>query len=421
MLKKNVANEVPEAITALAVCYRDGDYGLVKSAKKAAKLYKRAVELGDVKAMTSLGVYYKNGNGVKMDEAKAKQLYRMAADRGDYIAQMNLGGLLLAEKNDDEAYRWFLLAAQQGFTAAELQVGIAHGAGWGVAKDYVEAKRWFLRAAAKGCERAKGYLEQMDCKKAIRQSRPAADQGDVQAQYTLGNFLSDHGKELEDRGEHEESIAAYEESVRYLTLAAAQNYGEAQHNLALAYAEGRGVEQDLAATVPKLYERAADLGNVRAMTELGTFYVNGDGVKLDKRKGMALTRTAADRGFAMAQHNLAVQLAKDSGVFGAESHNKVVSMEIIRLYRLAAEQGYTGSENNLGNWYMRGGLGVDQDIDEAVFWYRRAARKGHKNASSVLTQLGIDHIKGQAPSNPRNVMRESTLTSRARLPATRPR
>ncbi|KAH8046569.1 hypothetical protein JL722_13629 [Aureococcus anophagefferens] len=139
MLKKNVANEVPEAITALAVCYRDGDYGLVKSAKKAAKLYKRAVELGDVKAMTSLGVYYKNGNGVKMDEAKAKQLYRMAADRGDYIAQMNLGGLLLAEKNDDEAYRWFLLAAQQGFTAAELQVGIAHGAGWGVAKDYVEA------------------------------------------------------------------------------------------------------------------------------------------------------------------------------------------------------------------------------------------------------------------------------------------
>ncbi|KAH8077128.1 hypothetical protein JL720_10090 [Aureococcus anophagefferens] len=57
-----------------------------------------------------------------MDEAKAKQLYRMAADRGDYIAQMNLGGLLLAEKNDDEAYRWFLLAAQQGFTAAELQV-----------------------------------------------------------------------------------------------------------------------------------------------------------------------------------------------------------------------------------------------------------------------------------------------------------
>ena len=269
MLKKNVANEVPEAITALAVCYRDGDYGLVKSAKKAAKLYKRAVELGDVKAMTSLGVYYKNGNGVKMDEAKAKQLYRMAADRGDYIAQMNLGGLLLAEKNDDEAYRWFLLAAQQGFTAAELQVGIAHGAGWGVAKDYVEAKRWFLRAAAKGCERAKGYLEQMDCKKAIRQSRPAADQGDVQAQYTLGNFLSDHGKELEDRGEHEESIAAYEESVRYLTLAAAQNYGEAQHNLALAYAEGRGVEQDLAATVRLwLMADAQGIEHSRYMLEL---------------------------------------------------------------------------------------------------------------------------------------------------------
>ena len=163
----------------------------------------------------------------------------------------------------------------------------------------------------------------------------------------------------------------------------------------------------------KLYRRAAELGNVRAMTELGTFYINGDGVKMDKRKGMALTRMASDRGFAMAQHNLAVQLAKDSGVFGvtfmhaAENHNKVLWTEIIRLYRLAAEQGYTGSENNLGNCYARGGSGFDQDIDEAVFWYRRAARKGHKNASSVLTQLGIDHIKGQAPSNPSTLMRET--------------
>ena len=283
MLKKNVANEVPEAITALAVCYRDGDYGLVKSAKKAAKLYKRAVELGDVKAMTSLGVYYKNGRGVKMDEAKAKQLYRMAADRGDYIAQMNLGGLLLSEKNDDEAYRWFLLAAQQGFTAAELQVGIAHCNGWGVAKDYAEAKRWFLRAAAKGCERSKGYLEQMDCKKAIRQSRPAADQGDVQAQYNLGNYLKDHGKELEDRGEHEESIAAYEESVRYLTRAAAQNCGEAQHNLAIAYAEGRGVEQDLAATV-RLW-RMADAQGIEHSRYMLELYDN-----LDKLNGLEMRR-----------------------------------------------------------------------------------------------------------------------------------
>ena len=54
-IRRHVENEVPEAISFLGSAYHHGLYGLVKSAKKAAKIYRRAVELGDVDAMVFLG------------------------------------------------------------------------------------------------------------------------------------------------------------------------------------------------------------------------------------------------------------------------------------------------------------------------------------------------------------------------------
>jgi hypothetical protein len=122
MIRRNVEADVPEAITALAGSYEDGDYGLVKSAKKATKIYKRAVELGDTLAMLNLGLMYMKGD-FKLDKKKAVQLFRMAADRGNASAQNNLG--LAYWKGDgcsqdlEEARRWFTLAASQGLNEAK--------------------------------------------------------------------------------------------------------------------------------------------------------------------------------------------------------------------------------------------------------------------------------------------------------------
>ncbi|KAH8072551.1 hypothetical protein JL720_11116 [Aureococcus anophagefferens] len=90
-LRRHVENEVPEAITFLGNAYRLGRLGLVKSDKKAAKIYRRAVELGNVDSMVFLGELFKDGLGVKLDKKKAERLYRMAADRGDVVAQCKIG------------------------------------------------------------------------------------------------------------------------------------------------------------------------------------------------------------------------------------------------------------------------------------------------------------------------------------------
>ena len=153
-----------EAIRFLGIAYRRGHFGLVKSDKKAAKIYRRAVELGDVDAMVCLGAMYSTGLGVKLDKKKAERLYRMAADRGDPVAQNNLGTVLHSEERFEEAFRYYALAADQGYTDAELNLGCCYRDGEGTEVDLGKARYWFERAAAKGDEIATRNLAHLDAR-----------------------------------------------------------------------------------------------------------------------------------------------------------------------------------------------------------------------------------------------------------------
>ena len=161
-LRRHVENEVPEAITHLGEAYSRGWYGLVKSDKKAAKIYRRAVELGDVDAMGRLGTLYVTGSGVKLDKKKAMQLFRTAADRGDAVAQYNLASLLYSEKQ--EAFKYYALAADQGLTPGEFNLGICYRNGEGTEVDLGKARYWFERAAAKGNKNATNALARLDAR-----------------------------------------------------------------------------------------------------------------------------------------------------------------------------------------------------------------------------------------------------------------
>ena len=161
-LRRHVENEVPEAITNLGSAYRFGRLGLVKSDKKAAKIWKRAVELGDVHAMVYLGELHEAGSGVKLDKKKAERLFRMAADRGDAFAQNNVAFLLVSEDKFEEAFRYYALAADQGFTLGEQGLGVCYRDGEGTEVDLGKARYWFERAAAKGHEKARGNLAELN-------------------------------------------------------------------------------------------------------------------------------------------------------------------------------------------------------------------------------------------------------------------
>ncbi|EGB02100.1 hypothetical protein AURANDRAFT_18112, partial [Aureococcus anophagefferens] len=143
-------NDVPEAVFNLGLAYETGIYDLPINPKKAAKIYKRAVGLGNLEAMVNLSRLYAIGEGVKMDSTKAARLDRMAAGRGFAKAQCALANEYFAAGDFVEGARYCRLAAEQGLTEAEYNMGCFYRTGQGVQRDVGEARRWFSRAAAKG-------------------------------------------------------------------------------------------------------------------------------------------------------------------------------------------------------------------------------------------------------------------------------
>jgi len=91
-------------------------------------------------------------------------LYRAAADRGSAVAQINLAILLCSQEKLEEGFRYYALAADQGYTDAEYSLGYCYRAGKGTEVDLGKARYWFARAAAKGDEVAKEVLADLDAR-----------------------------------------------------------------------------------------------------------------------------------------------------------------------------------------------------------------------------------------------------------------
>ena len=177
-LRRHVENQNPDAIRELGQIYSIGTLGLVKSTKKAAKLYKRAVELGNASAMCLLARLYNTGDGVKLDRNKSMQLLRMGADKGDAHAQLNLGNQLQQGSPADqrEAAICFQKAAEQGAVQAFTALADCYAYGTGVEVDPDESLRWLERAAAKRDKEAIAALVEFRRRQRRREEEEAKEE-----------------------------------------------------------------------------------------------------------------------------------------------------------------------------------------------------------------------------------------------------
>jgi TPR repeat protein len=108
-------------------------------------------------------------------------------------------------------------------------------------------------------------------------------------------------------------------------------------------------------------------------------YDHGHGVPEDDAEAVRWYRRSANRGFAAAQHNLAVMYAEGSGVPEDDA-------EAVRWYLLAARQGYALAQFTLGGMYSRG-EGVLRNEAEGVRWYQLAAEQGDALAQTNLAVI----------------------------------
>jgi localization factor PodJL len=162
-------------------------------------------------------------------------------------------------------------------------------------------------------------------------------------------------------------------STRLLDAASAGDPAAA-FEVAVRYAEGRGVPADLKKAA-EWYKRAAEGGVAVAQYRLGSLYERGQGVAKDTAAAATWYQRAADQGNVGAMHNLAVLMSE--GVQGSGPD----PAKALQWFQTAAFYGVKDSQYNLGVIYARG-LGVTADMIEAYKWFAVAAAQGDSDAAS---------------------------------------
>jgi TPR repeat protein len=143
----------------------------------------------------------------------------------------------------------------------------------------------------------------------------------------------------------------YAKALRLWRQLAEQGNVEAQFSLGATYEEGKGVPQDFQEAV-KWYQLAAAKGYSPALNNLGVIYEDGKGVRQDFKEAVKWYQLAAAKGYGPALHNLRSMYEKGKGIpqdFKAA----------VKWYRLAAQQGNAGATKNLSAMYQKGLYGSE--------------------------------------------------------------
>ncbi|MCI0537733.1 MAG: sel1 repeat family protein [Verrucomicrobiales bacterium] len=130
---------------------------------------KAKADRGDADAQFGLGFKYANCDGEARDYAQAAQWYLKAADQSHSLAQFNLAVMYAKgqgePKDEAKALIWFRKAALQGDPGAQFNLGMREhrASSTGPIEDAlesrIEAYKWYHLAAAQGYHGSASALE----------------------------------------------------------------------------------------------------------------------------------------------------------------------------------------------------------------------------------------------------------------------
>ena len=145
---------------------------------------------------------------------------------------------------------------------------------------------------------------------------------------------------------------------------------------------GKGVARN-EAEARKLFERAAEAGNPRGVTNLAAI-ANAGGAPSDPVKARMLLAKAADENSAEAEYQLGLMTAE--GVGGPKD-----DVAARALFEKAAAQDHPGALVQMGA-FAQSGRGGPQDSAAAKAYYEKAAALGNEDAKAALKLLECPYV-----------------------------
>jgi uncharacterized protein len=164
------------------------------------------------------------------------------------------------------------------------------------------------------------------------------------------------------------------EAIKAYRQAADRGSTSAMVELGVLLATGSGTAKD-EAQARKLFERAAEAGNPRGVTNLAALGSSA-GAPADPVKARALLAKAAQTNSAEAQYQLGLMTA--DGIGGPKD-----DVAARALFEKAAAQNHPGALERMGA-FAQSGRGGPQDAGAAKAYYEKAAALGNEEAKAAL-------------------------------------
>ncbi len=307
------AMEAAAEICAVGRRFETGD-GAPQDDEKARLCYEASAEYGDRRASLLLGKLYLRGlKGGRPNVRKARKHLERASDAGSAEAAACLGRMYdegaFGRVNPDKAFRYYLLAAQRGWSDAMLMTGLFYAQGGTVPKDLAKAEDWIRQGVAAGAEDGPATLRtflsvaateyvtgaagKVDDEKAFAMAEEAEALGNAEAFLLLGET---YRSRVSRPGHGERAFQCF-------LRADAKGLPRAKASLGLCWEAGIGTAADIQKAVA-CYRAAAEAGEPFAMARLGYAYERGEGIEKDEHLAMQWLIKAALRGDKGAVHTL---------------------------------------------------------------------------------------------------------------------
>jgi uncharacterized protein len=170
------------------------------------------------------------------------------------------------------------------------------------------------------------------------------------------------------------------EAIAAWRKAAEKGSSAAMVELGVAYGTGSGVARD-EAQARKLFERAAEAGNPRGVSNLAA--LGGGSVPADPARSRELLGRAAETN-AEAQYQLGVMLSQGSG-------GEKDDVAARAMFEKAAAQNHPAALERMGAFTAEG-RGGPKDSSAAKAYYERAAALGDEDAKKALEKLRCPYV-----------------------------
>lgn len=285
--------------------------------------------------------------------------------------------------------------AESGDSDAQYDLAMRYWEGKeGAPKDDSKAFYWAKKSAEQGDAYAQswvgyfyenGYGTARDFGEAAYWYRRSADQGNRFSQNNLGECYY-YGRGVE---------RCYEKAVSWYKKAADQEFPSACYNLGWCYEMGEGVASNQSLAI-SYYRKAAASGNENARQRLSKLGLSADG------SSTASASTASASSSSSGSHVDPSTLANaQSGidvsqyVLGQQYFDDGNYEQAVYWWRQAAKQGYGKASLKLGDCY-HDGVGVDRNVTTAAYWYTEAAGQDEREACFKLGtcyETGVGVIK----------------------------